>query len=59
MQVSNELKKANSLPSFFVAFDYSQDAMAEIQALMKRSGKMIRAITVQDILDEQVAYKLA
>ncbi len=44
---------------FFVAFDYTQDAMSEIQAFLKRTGKIIRPITVQDILDEQVAHKLA
>jgi hypothetical protein len=25
----------------------------------KKTGKIIRAITVKDILDEQIAYKLA
>ncbi|MGD0784776.1 MAG: DNA methyltransferase [Sedimentisphaerales bacterium] len=43
---------------FFVSFDYSQDAMSEIQAFMKKTGKIIRPITVKDILDEQIAYKL-
>ena len=37
---------------FFVAFDYSSDALAEIGEFFKRSGKMIRALTVTDILDE-------
>jgi DNA modification methylase len=44
---------------FFVAFDYSSDAMSEIQAFFKKSGKSIIALTVKDILDEQIAYKLA
>ena len=44
---------------FFVAFDYSQDALSEIQAFMKKTGKIIRPITVKDILDEQLARKLA
>jgi site-specific DNA-methyltransferase (adenine-specific) len=44
---------------FFVSFDYSQDALSEIQAFMKKTGKIIRPITVKDILDEQVARKLA
>jgi len=43
---------------FFVAFDYTQDAFSEIQAFLKRTGKIIRPITVQDILDEQVGRKL-
>ncbi|MFZ0034442.1 MAG: DNA methyltransferase [Sedimentisphaerales bacterium] len=44
---------------FFVAFDYSSDAMSEIQAFFKKSGKSIIALTVKDILEEQIAYKLA
>jgi len=44
---------------FFVSFDYSSDAMHEIEAFFKKTGKIIRALTVKDILDEQIAYKLA
>jgi len=43
---------------FFVAFDYSEDALEEISAFFKRSGIMIRALTVKDILEEQIARKL-
>jgi hypothetical protein len=34
-------------------------AMTEIGAFFKRTGIMIRALTVKDILDEQIAKKLA
>ncbi len=44
---------------FFVAFDYTHDAMAEIQAFFKRTGKIIVALTVKEILEEQIASKLA
>jgi site-specific DNA-methyltransferase (adenine-specific) len=44
---------------FFVAFDYSSDAMSEIQSFFKKTGKSIIALTVKDILDELIAYKLA
>jgi hypothetical protein len=44
---------------FFVSFGYSQDAMSEIQAFFKKTGKSIIALTVKDILEEQIAYKLA
>jgi len=44
---------------FFVAFDYSSDAMSEIQAFFKKSGKTIIALTVKDILEEEIARKLA
>ncbi len=44
---------------FFVSFDYSSDAMSEIQAFFKRTGKSIIALTVKEILDEEIAHKLA
>jgi DNA modification methylase len=44
---------------FFVSFDFSSDAMNEIQAFFKKTGKSIIALTVKDILEEQIAYKLA
>ncbi len=44
---------------FFVSFDYSSDAMTEIGKFFKRTGRMIRAFTVRDILDEEIAKKLA
>jgi hypothetical protein len=44
---------------FFIAFDFSSDAMHEIGAYFKKSGKSIIALTVQDILDGDIAQKLA
>ncbi len=44
---------------FFVSFDFSSDALREIQAFFTRSGKVIVALTVREILDEQLAMKLA
>ena len=44
---------------FFVSFAYSSDAMTEIGQFFKRTGKMIRAFTVRDILDEELGRKLA
>jgi hypothetical protein len=35
------------------------NAISEIQAFFKKTGKTIIALTVKDILDEQIAYKLA
>jgi DNA modification methylase len=43
---------------FFVSFAYTGDAMTEIGQFFKRTGKMIRAFTVRDILDEEIARKL-
>jgi hypothetical protein len=44
---------------FFVSFDFSSDAISEIGAFFKKTGKSIVALTVKDILDEKIAYKLA
>lgn len=44
---------------FFVSFDFSSDAISEIGAFFKKTGKSIIALTVKDILDEQIAMKLA
>ena len=46
-------------PGFFVAFDYSSDALSEIDAFFRKSGKVIVPLTVKDILEEQLAKKLA
>jgi len=44
---------------FFVSFDFTSDALQEIGAFFKRSGKVIVALTVREILDEQIAMRLA
>jgi len=43
---------------FFVSFDYSDDALREIESFFKRRHKVIIALTVKEILDEQIAKKL-
>ena len=40
------------------SFDFSSDALTEIDAFFKRSHKVIVALTVQEILDEHIAKKL-
>lgn len=44
---------------FFVAFDFTADAMSEIQRFFTQTGKSIVALTVREILDEQIAHRLA
>ena len=44
---------------FFVAFDYSAGALKEIDRCFRLTGKVIVALTVREILQEQVARKLA
>jgi hypothetical protein len=44
---------------FFVTFDYSQDALIEIDAFFRKTGNVIVALTVREILEEQFAKRLA
>jgi hypothetical protein len=44
---------------FFVSFDFTSDALAEIDAFFRKTGKIIVPLTVREILDEEIARKLA
>ncbi len=43
---------------FFVAFGYTADAEAEAASFHKKTGRIIKLITVQEILDEQHTQKM-
>jgi len=43
---------------FFVAFGYSSEAEAECAAFHRKSGRIIKLITVQEILDEHHVQKM-
>jgi site-specific DNA-methyltransferase (adenine-specific) len=43
---------------FFVSFDFSDDSTREIHRFFKQTGKSIIALTVREILEEQIAMKL-
>jgi restriction endonuclease Mrr len=43
---------------FFVAFSYSADAVSECAAYHKRSGRLIKLLTVQEILDGDHVQKM-
>jgi DNA modification methylase len=43
---------------FFVAFSFSSDAEAECAAFFKKTQRIIKLITVQEILDEQHVQKM-
>ena len=43
---------------FFVAFGYSRDAFQECAAFQKRTGRIIKLLTVQEILDEEHVQKM-
>ena len=51
--------RAERAKGFFVSFDYSADAMTEIGRFFRQTGKVIVPFTVNEILDEQIAQKLA
>lgn len=53
------MMRSNRAKGFFVSFAYSADALTEIDAFFRRSGRVIIPLTVRDILDEQIARKLA
>jgi DNA modification methylase len=50
--------RAKRKKGFFVSFDYSSDALSEIDAFFRREHVAIVPLTVRDILDEQIARKL-
>lgn len=43
----------------FVSFDYTSDALREIDGFFRKSGKAMIALTVREILEEGIARKLA
>ena len=43
---------------FFVAFGYTSDALTECAAFQKKSGRIIKLITVQDILEGDHVQKM-
>lgn len=53
------MARADRKKGFFVAFDYSRDAMTEIDAFFRKSGRIIIPLTVREILDEEIAKKLS
>ena len=53
------MMRENCQKGFFVSFDYTGDARTEISRFFKQSGRVIIPLTVQEILDEEIAHKLA
>ena len=44
---------------FFVSFEFSSDALREVDAFSRREHRVIIPLTVREILDESIARKLA
>jgi hypothetical protein len=53
------MMRADRAKGFLVSFAYSSDALTEIDAFFRTTGKIIIPLTVNEILNEQIARKLA
>ena len=53
------MARADRKKGFFVSFGYSGGALTEIDGFFRKSGRIIVPLTVREILDEQIAKKLA
>ncbi|SRR6266496_5006872 len=53
------MRRAKRDKGFIVAFDYSDDGLREIDRFLKADHAVIIPLTVKEILDEQIARKLA
>ena len=49
------MTRGDCTKGFFVSFDFTSDAISEIGAFFRKSGKVIIPLTVREILDEQIA----
>jgi len=58
-QIEAVMHRENREKGFVVAFSYTRDALEEVSLFFKRTGKVIVALTVREILDEELAQKLA
>ncbi len=53
------MRRAKCDKGFFVSFDYSSDALREIDRFFRDEHRIIVPLTVREILDEEIARKLA
>jgi DNA modification methylase len=53
------MMRENRMKGFFVSFAFTRDALTEIDAFFRREGRVIIPLTVREILDEEIASKLA
>ena len=57
-QFAHAMDRENRQRGFFVAFDFSDDAKRECVRYQKQSGRIIKLLTVQEILDEEHVQKM-
>jgi hypothetical protein len=53
------MTRADRSKGFFVSFDYTTDALAEIGAFFRKSHRAIVPFTVSEILEGRFAERLA
>jgi DNA methylase len=53
------MMRENRTKGFFVSFEFSSDALREIDAFFRREHRIIIPLKVREILDETIARKLA
>ena len=53
------MRRAKCEKGFFVSFDYTTDALREIDRFFREEHRIIVPLTVREILDEEIARKLA
>jgi hypothetical protein len=53
------MTRADRKKGFFVGFDYTSDASREIDAFFRKSRRVIVPLKVKDILEDDIARKLA
>ncbi|HRQ71787.1 MAG TPA: hypothetical protein PLU35_02035 [Phycisphaerales bacterium] len=52
------MERENRQRGFYVAFGYTADAEREAAAFYERKGRIIKLLTVQEILDEEHVQKM-
>ncbi len=58
-QFETALLRSGQKKGFFVSFAYTSDALTEIDRFFRKTGNIIVPITVSDILNEELARKIA
>lgn len=57
-QFAHAMHRDNRQRGFMVAFSFSSDAFTEANRVHKQDGRIIKLLTVQEILDEEHTQKM-
>jgi len=52
------MQRAKRKLGYFVGFEFTGDALFEIDRFRRQSGREIKPLTVREILDEEIGRKL-